>query len=85
METRNSLAHGKKKGVALPVNSPVVVSPRAFLTALPRGHFAMETALDERASVITVRTPDSPFRAFRSDLEAEHPGTLTLNLAKIGK
>lgn len=85
METRNSLARGKKKGVALPVNSPVVVFPPRLLTALPRGHFAMETALDERASVITVRTPDSPFRTHRSDLEAQHPGTLTLNLAKLGK
>lgn len=64
METRNSLARGKKKGVALPVNSPVVVFPPRLLTALPRGHFAMETALDERerASVITVRTLDSLFR-----------------------
>lgn len=73
METRNSLARGKKKGVALPVNSPVVVSPPASSYRSPPWPFCDGNGPRRESLGYYSANSRQPVRAYRSDLEGEHP------------
>lgn len=82
---RNSLAV-RRRGL-LPVNSPIAVSLRTFLPSfsLPRGHFAMETALDESLGYYSANSRQpvpSAHTTHRIDLNAEDR-SLTLKLVKM--